>query len=111
MDSELRTTSGAEVSSDPHAESAPDIRISPNPFHSGTTIRFSGNPHDPVELVVFNLLGQRIARMTLDPQATGTGTIHWDGRDGRGNAAAGGMYLLQFSMNGKRTATKRVFKY
>jgi len=111
MDSELRTTSGAEVSSDPHAESAPDIRISPNPFHSGTTIRFSGGPQGPVDLVVFNLLGQRITRMTLDPHATGAGTIQWDGRDGRGNAAAGGMYLLQFSMNGKRTATKRIFKY
>jgi hypothetical protein len=111
MDSELLKTSGLAPSQNRFAEAVPEMRISPNPFRSGTTIRFSGKPRGPAEFVVYNLLGQRVARMTMDSDATGAGTVQWDGRDERGSAVAGGVYLIQWIANGKKTAATRIFKF
>jgi hypothetical protein len=111
IDSELRETSGTESPAVSGKPAAIRIKAAPNPFRSGTTIRCSGPLKGSSELIVYNLLGRKVAAMKLQPDSYGAGTARWDGRDGRGNAVAAGIYILQLSGNGEKPAAERIFKY
>ena len=67
----------------------------PNPFNSGTVIGFALPSPGSVELAVFHMAGQRVARLMDGSREAGAYTIHWDGRDGDGRALASGMYLYR----------------
>jgi hypothetical protein len=56
----------------------------PNPFNPSTTIRFQipdvGAGHVlPVQLKIYNLLGQELATLVSEQLAPGTYSTHWDG--------------------------------
>ena len=67
----------------------------PNPFNSTTVIRFAVPQAGAVELAVYNLAGQRVAKPLAQELAAGVYTAHWDGRDAKGRALASGVYIYQ----------------
>ncbi|MEX2089926.1 MAG: S8 family serine peptidase, partial [Bacteroidota bacterium] len=68
----------------------------PNPFNAGTTIVFGAPGVHPVELVVFNTLGQRIRTLFRGVSRPGENRIVWnDGRDDAGSTVATGLYLYR----------------
>ncbi|MDD4051286.1 MAG: Ig-like domain-containing protein [candidate division Zixibacteria bacterium] len=67
----------------------------PNPFNPETTIRFSLGRRGQVSIIVYNILGQRVATLTDQEYEAGEHQVIWDGRDGRGRQAASGIYLYQ----------------
>ena len=69
----------------------------PNPFNSETVIGFALPVAQPVELTVFNMLGQQVAVLLRGPRAAGQYAVRWDGRDGRGNALASGVYFYRLA--------------
>ena len=65
----------------------------PNPFNSTTTISFFAPPgENPVHLVLYNLLGQRV-RTLFSGTVQGYHSLRWDGRDNHGHDLPTGMYL------------------
>ncbi|MBI2502333.1 MAG: VCBS repeat-containing protein, partial [Candidatus Latescibacteria bacterium] len=56
----------------------------PNPFNSQTVIRFELPEGGEVELAVYNLAGQQVAKLVEGTREAGSYTLRWDGRDGRG---------------------------
>ncbi len=62
----------------------------PNPFNPSTTIRFQLAEAGPVELTVFNLLGQQVARLVDEVKAPGTYAVNFNGI-----ALASGTYFYQ----------------
>ena len=91
----LRDTDTAVLSrlTEPHA-----FQLSqnyPNPFNAGTAIPFSLHEGGRVELLVYNLAGQRVAQLESGFRQPGPHVIHWDGRDLTGRTVASGVYIFQ----------------
>ncbi len=67
----------------------------PNPFNGQTLIPFALLQTGPVELSVYNSLGQKVATLASGMRTAGNYTLYWDGRDARGRPLASGMYLYK----------------
>ena len=91
----------------------PDVFITellsnyPNPFNPSTTISYSLQQDDHVEIVIYNSIGQRVISLLNASQTAGLHTIKWDGLDNYGNAVSSGVYICRFSTS-TYTATKRM---
>lgn len=79
----------------------------PNPFNPDTEIRYSLPSRGHVELSIFNILGQRVAKLVDEEKPAGVHTVRWNGTDARGQAVASGIYLYQVRM-GEYTASKKM---
>ena len=64
----------------------------PNPFNPETTIRFTLPQAGHVQLVIFNLLGQKVRTLVDGDRKAGFYSLRWDGRVEFGNPAASGIY-------------------
>ena len=69
----------------------------PNPFNSGTVIRFALPSAQRVELAIFNAAGQKVAALLEGDRQPGTYSINWDGRDDGGYELASGMYFYRLT--------------
>ncbi|MBI4417184.1 MAG: S8 family peptidase [Ignavibacteriales bacterium] len=67
----------------------------PNPFNSGTTIVFDAPSRDPVELVIYNLLGQRIRSIVHNNPVIGPNSVFWDGLNDTGRPVSSGVYIAR----------------
>jgi len=69
----------------------------PNPFNPSTTIQYS-IPVDAaghVELVIYNMTGQKVRTLVTGAQESGYYNIVWDGTDDAGEVVASGIYLYK----------------
>jgi hypothetical protein len=73
---------------------------SPNPFNPDTTIEFSLAQSGRVELMVYNLRGQRIRTLINDNRNAGTHSVVWNGIDDNGRPVASGMYFYRLKTAG-----------
>ena len=69
------------------------LRNFPNPFNLSTTISFSLTLSDFTELVIYNIMGQKVRTLLTDYQMAGTHSVVWDGRDDLGKSVSSGIYL------------------
>ena len=67
----------------------------PNPFNSRTHLSFSLPDDQPVELAVYDLLGQKLAVLVAGARESGFHSVEWDGRDDEGRLLASGSYLYR----------------
>ena len=78
----------------------------PNPFNSGTVIRFALPKSGEVELAVYNLAGQKVVKLVHGPGQAGSYTLRWDGRDAQGRELASGVYLYRLKAGGRAETRK-----
>mgnify|MGYP006283367281 CR=1 FL=1 len=78
----------------------------PNPFQSGTAIRYQLAGESKVTLEVFDLSGRRVAVLQDGVQSAGMHLAHWDGALDSGEHAPAGVYFYQLrageNVQGKR---------
>lgn len=67
----------------------------PNPFNPETVILYELPQTSQVEVVVFNLLGERIRTLVNQRQTAGQHHLHWDGRNEFGMPVPSGVYLYR----------------
>jgi len=67
----------------------------PNPFNPTTTIKYALAKQAKVELVVFNVLGQKVRELVNETQKPGYHSIVWDGADNLGDKVATGIYFYR----------------
>lgn len=79
----------------------------PNPFNSTTTIRFALPAGGPVELDIYNLAGQRVARLVSGRLEAGEHALTWHARDAVGGAVATGVYLYRL-FSGQLAQTRKL---
>ena len=72
----------------------------PNPFNPETTIRFELPGPTEVRLTIYNTLGQVVRNLVIGPQAAGTHSVRWDGRDNPGNLVSSGLYFYTLETDG-----------
>ena len=72
----------------------------PNPFNSATLITYHLSSPGPVQLVIYNVLGQPVRTLVNESQAAGTYQIRWDVLDQRGVSLSTGIYIARLSYPG-----------
>ncbi len=87
------------VDTDPVDESVPGRfalgQNYPNPFNPSTTIELEVFEAGPVELTVYNHLGQRVKTLAKGVLSAGTYSFVWNGTDAAGTPVASGLYLYR----------------
>lgn len=76
--------------------------IYPNPFNSQTRIEFVLHRSLPVEAMIYDMLGRRVATLHSGTLAPGRHRLSWDGRSESGVAAASGVYLVRIAAGHSR---------
>ena len=78
----------------------------PNPFRAHTVLRYDLDQAGPVEVLVFNLLGQKVRTLYSGTQLPGRKQVTWDGRDEGGHPVAASIYIVQLRAGDHRLHRK-----
>ncbi len=81
----------------------------PNPFNPTTTISYDLASAAQVRVMIYNLLGQAVRTLVNAKQKPGSYRVLWDGRDDRGAAVPGGVYLVRLEAGDVRAVRKLLF--
>ena len=84
----------------PPAPSAGVTAAAPNPFASGTTIRYSTALAGVAELTVLDVAGRRVRDLVNGPVGAGPHAAEWNGRDDAGRRVAPGVYFYRLRAPG-----------
>ncbi|HEU4435900.1 MAG TPA: M6 family metalloprotease domain-containing protein, partial [candidate division Zixibacteria bacterium] len=79
----------------------------PNPFNPATVISYSLEKSGPVELDIFNLLGEKVKTLVSGRQGAGLHQENWDGTDRSGRPVSSGLYLYRLRLE-KFAETKKM---
>ncbi|HOX27251.1 MAG TPA: FlgD immunoglobulin-like domain containing protein [Candidatus Krumholzibacteria bacterium] len=69
---------------------------SPNPFNPQTDLHYRLKDASQVDLSIYNLKGERVARLASGPHAAGRYSVPWRGVDEAGQRLASGTYIARF---------------
>ena len=83
-----------------------NLSVHPNPFNPRTTITFSIDHPQTVELCIFDMMGKRIAVLADRTFHSGVHTMNWQGKDVQGRAVASGTYLVRMATDERVTSEK-----
>lgn len=79
----------------------------PNPFNQETQIAFQLPRREAISLQVFGLSGQSVTTLIEGEYEAGVYQTGWNGRNGRGQDVASGLYLYRLTA-GDRQATRKM---
>jgi hypothetical protein len=71
--------------------------IYPNPFNSGTVIRYNIPTKGSVNLGIYDLTGRKIRTLIAGQPVSGSGQVVWNGADNAGNPMASGVYFVRIN--------------
>lgn len=69
----------------------------PNPFNPATEIRYRLAEAGAVQIVIYNLLGEKVQTLVDETQPAGAYTLRWEGQNDRGQVLPSGVYFLRMS--------------
>ncbi len=81
----------------------------PNPFRTGTRIRFDLPAASPMTLAIHDVQGRRVRTIVHGPLPAGRHAVAWDGRDDSGRATASGVYFVRATA-GDLGASRKIVK-
>lgn len=81
----------------------------PNPFSSGTTIRYAVPSSGWVKIAVYDVGGRLVRTLVDGTKVPGQHQVMWDGRDGPGRDVRGGLYFCVLRGRGERQVMKMIF--
>ena len=83
------------------------LRNYPNPFNPSTIIEFSIPESGFIDLIIYNVIGQKVRNLVSGQLNQGVNSVIWDGCDDRGLPVSAGIYVTQLRM-GNAVATGRM---
>lgn len=84
------------------------LPIAPHPVRAGTTVRFSLAAPSHVRVHLYGVDGRAIQALADGWRPAGQHALAWDGRDGRGERVAPGVYFLRLEAGGHRETARLV---
>ena len=87
----------------------------PNPFNAQTSINYQipseamSGSGVKVQLVIYNLLGQRVRVLVNEIQTPGTYSAVWNGRDDSDQDVASGHYIYQLTAGSFKVSKKMIY--
>jgi Tol biopolymer transport system component len=79
----------------------------PNPFNPITEIEFSLPETGFTELVIYNVMGQKVRKLVAGTMTSGIHSMVWDGRNNLGQTVSAGVYMTRLQM-GDTVAMRRL---
>lgn len=79
----------------------------PNPFKPTTTISFSLAAPGEAELIVYDLAGREVRRLSRGHFPAGVHDVVWDGRDDLGREAGSGLYFYKLRVGGRDAGNRK----
>ncbi len=79
-----------------------DLRNAPNPFNPRTEIRFNLPHEGKVNLLIYDLRGAQILKISGGKMSPGPGSLAWAGQTATGGSAASGVYFYRLFLDNKR---------
>ena len=80
----------------------------PNPFNPSTTIGYALPVDMTVELVVYNMLGQKLKVLYSGIQKAGYHSVPWDGTNEYGSSMASGIYIYRLKTDENNLIRKMI---
>ncbi len=92
---------------------AVSLGVWPNPFKVFTNIKVNVpqgglGKAENASIAIYNIKGQKVKTIALDPSKAGEQFTYWDGRDGDNRLCSSGIYLLNLTVNGRNVSSKKV---
>ena len=100
------TTAALSLQTRPAAFSLADNY--PNPFNPTTTIQYALPQATDVELIVYNVAGQRVRTLVVAHQSAGRYRVTWDATDDKGRSVSSGIYFYRLQAGGAFREVKRM---
>ena len=92
----MMAKSGEEAEEAPVTHTA-FLRPAPNPFNPQTELRFQLKEASDVDLSIYNVKGERLARLATGSFPAGRHSVTWRGVDAAGRRLASGAYFARFT--------------
>ncbi|KQC08747.1 MAG: hypothetical protein APR54_04250 [Candidatus Cloacimonas sp. SDB] len=109
--SELFGEPEQEPDIEPFGNNMPNIPVLvgnyPNPFNPVTTISFSIPEKSKVDLVIYNIKGQKVKALVNNEIDKGEHNVIWNGADESGKSVSSGVYFYKLSVNDKSKSVKK----
>jgi uncharacterized repeat protein (TIGR03806 family) len=81
----------------------------PNPFNPNTTIEYHLERESPINLSIYDLMGQQVRTLVAKNQKAGQYSIQWDGRNHGGLLVASGVYFYQLRSTQNQQTRRLLF--
>jgi hypothetical protein len=85
-----------------------NLDVDPNPFGSGTKVRFGLAEASDVALAIYDAGGRRVAILADGPAGPGEFVTTWDSRDDDGRPVAPGLYVARLVVGGAVRTEKMI---
>ncbi|HWN82771.1 MAG TPA: FlgD immunoglobulin-like domain containing protein, partial [Candidatus Udaeobacter sp.] len=82
--------------------------LGPNPFAIRTELGFGMVAPGPAEIVIYNVAGGTVRRLFSGTISAESQRVTWDGRDARGRAVPGGIYVAMLVSRDLRLSQKLI---
>ena len=82
------------------------ISVYPNPFNPSTRINFEAGKRDRYSLVIYDILGRKVASIFNGELSGGLHQFYWNGENENGSSAASGIYLLSAGNHDRKKTIK-----
>jgi hypothetical protein len=90
--------------------SAFSVSNAPNPFSASTVISYRMPHADAVDVVIRDVLGREVRRLSGAPSAAGSGTLVWDGRDTAGRPLPSGIYTFMIDAGDRAFGSRMLLR-
>lgn len=80
----------------------------PNPFNPSTTINFSIEQNQQVELAIYNLKGQKVKQLVCDQVLAGQHSVIWNGKNNNGKSVSSGIYFYKLKTDNFEKTKKMI---
>jgi len=106
IDSDGTVTRVASVDKDRHTSQGIDVRVSPNPLRTSSSIVIRLSQPAMVGVHMTDLSGRIVLRRAEQEMASGLTTVQWNGQDSHGRRLPAGMYFVVATTRESSTTTR-----
>ncbi len=85
------------------------LKSFPNPFVEQTELHYRLTEESPVQVKIYDMMGQEVQTLVQEAQPEGEHRVQWDGRNQQGQNLPTGLYIMQLK-TGEETSSVRVMK-
>lgn len=98
----VSVTIGNVANEDNVASPVASVSVFPNPFSDNASFSISLKTKHPANLFIYNIKGQIVRSLIINPDAKGKASVNWDGKADNGLSAQNGLYFYSIDNGSER---------